>query len=225
MAGNGKNYIKMAQQARDLFLKADQESIIKAWNLDADEDYIYLEYFSQPVKIDRKTAEISAVQDFGDLQGPELSASKPGLPETFPLPDTINESMVLFDILTRKPARAEGGWASVSVLGGIIGAGHDRTLRNEPQAARFAGKCEKLRQACEVLGGTPDSKADVGYAIPVFKDFKILFQFWDADDEFPASIKYLFDTNALQFMHYETLWYVMGCCYDRIAWQMKMLGA
>ena len=70
MAGNGKNYIKMAQQARDLFLKADQESIIKAWGLDADEDYIYLEYFSQPVKIDRRTAEISACRDFGDPQGP-----------------------------------------------------------------------------------------------------------------------------------------------------------
>ena len=201
----GQNYEKMVQQARQLFLAADQDQIIKNWDLQADEEHIYLEFFSQRLKIDRKSAGISAAE--------------PGLPMAFPLTRTTNESMVLFDLLTRRPAQAVGSWASISMLGGIIGQGHDRTLRNEPQAAVFAGNCEKLAAACEALGGRRESKADVGFAIPVFKDFKILFQFWDADDEFPASIKYLFDANALQLMHYETLWYLMHCCYERIAWQ------
>lgn len=201
----GQNYEKMVQGARELFLKADQEQIIKNWGLKADGDFFYVEFFSQPVRIDRKTAEISASE---------------GCPAgSFPLNGARNESMVLFDMLTRRPAQAVGSWASISMLGGIIGQGHDRTLRNEPQAAKFAGNCEKLARACRALGGAPDSKADVGFSIPVFRDLKILFQFWDADDEFPASIKYLFDVNVLQFMHYETLWYLMHCCYERIAWQ------
>ena len=224
MAGN--NYEKMVQDAREIFLAADQEQIIKTWGLQADEDSLYVEFFSQSLRIDRKTAEISV-----SLDGPDRfrkterpgGASGAGLSEAFPLIRTTNESMVLFDMLTRQPTQTAGSWASISMLGGIIGQGHDRTLRNEPAAAKFAGRCKKLAAACEALGGRRESKADVGYSIPVFMEFCILFQFWDADDEFPASIKYLFDANALQFMHYETLWYVMNCCYERIAWQFDRM--
>ena len=52
----------------------------------------------------------------------------------------------------------------------------------------------------------------------LFHDFAIWFQFWDGDDEFPASIKYLFDERALRYMHYETLWYAMHSLTDRLAY-------
>lgn len=41
-------------------------------------------------------------------------------------------------------------------------------------------------------------------------------QFWDEDEDFPASVRFLFDRNALLFMHYETLWYVMGALERQI---------
>ena len=296
----GQNYLKMEEQARALFLKEDQPKMIRIWELDADENYLYPVYFSAPVRIDRRTAVLtlpeagvagrpqSAKDDISDAGRPKSAkddisdAGRPqsakddisdaGRPQsaegghgkdigtsggtnksfsadcntgrTIVADDsdpyhktgpTVNDSLVLFDILTRgelkegpnginivRPAAA-GSWASVSELGGVIGAGHDRTLRNEPQAARFAGQCDRLASACEALGGVRESKADVGYAIPVFRDLRILFQFWDADDEFPASIKYLFDRNALSFMHYETLWYLMNCTYRRIAQEFDKL--
>ena len=210
----GKNYEKMEQQARELFLQADQDEILRTWQLEADERWIYVDFISQQLKIDRATAEI-AVPEPGS--GSEALASQDAGREALG-GSTYNRSMVLFDILTRTGTRPRpsGSWASISMLGGHIGANHDRTLRNEPQAARFAGQTQHLRLACEALGGRPESKADVGYSIPVFGDLRVLFQFWDADDEFPASIKYLFDANALQFMHYETLWYLMGAVYSRI---------
>jgi len=253
----GQNYLKMEEQARALFLKEDQPKMIRIWELDADENYLYPVYFSAPVRIDRRTAVLtlpeagvagrpqSAKDDISDAGRPQSAKddiSVTGKPQSADDSDpyhktgpTVNDSLVLFDILTRgelkegpnginivRPAAA-GSWASVSDLGGVIGAGHDRTLRNEPQAARFAGKCDRLARACEALGGVRESKADVGYAIPVFRDLRILFQFWDADDEFPASIKYLFDRNALSFMHYETLWYLMNCTYRRIAQEFDKL--
>lgn len=200
------NYDKMEIQARELFLKLDQQEMVRTWELRSDDNFIYAELFGKELRIDRKTAEISSA-DADPAVG-----------------NTCDESMILFDILSRSgPApKADGQWASISMLGGHIGAGHDRTLRNEPRAAVFAGQPAKLAAACRAVGGTPFSKADVGYAIPVFRDFKILFQFWDADDEFPASIKYLFDTNALAYMHYETLWYVMGAVYKRIKQQFDI---
>ena len=54
------NYLKMEQQARDLFLKVDQQAMTDTWELEADEDFIYPVFFGQRLKIDRKTAEISA---------------------------------------------------------------------------------------------------------------------------------------------------------------------
>lgn len=195
------NYEKMARSARALFLRHDQAEMIARWNLAHDADSLYVTYMGEPMRIDRRTAVVSPMRRSGCVPT-----------------DCINESMALFDLLTLAPGRprASGRWASISTLGGIIGAGHDHALSHEGTAARFAGKEAGLRAACERLGGTPLGRADVGYAIPVFEDFAIWFQFWDADDEFPASIKYLFDENALRFMHYETLWYVMNSLADRL---------
>lgn len=189
------NYQKMAQQARDLFLKRDQGAMIRLWDLKHDEDFLYMTYLGMPVSIDRRTALVTGVPGEG-----------------------IDETMVLFDLLTlpRHRPHAAGRWASVSTLGGIIGAGHDRTLSNEPLAARFSGRLEQLDAACRGMGGLAMGKADVSYAIPVFADFGIWFQFWEGDEEFPANIKYLFDENALEYMHYETLWYVMNSLADRL---------
>ena len=132
------NYLKMEQQARDLFLKVDQQAMTDTWELEADEDFIYPVFFGQRLKIDRKTAEISAAP-----AAPEEGAGY------FIPKSTVNDSLILFDILSRTGTapKASGQWASISMLGGHIGAGHDRTLRNEPQAAYFAGQTEKLAEA------------------------------------------------------------------------------
>jgi len=200
------NYDKMLAQAQVLFLGYDQEEMIARWDLDHDDDYLYADYLGQPLRIDRRTGAVGY-------------ARQPGAGE-YRADSFVNEGMALFDLLTRSPVRPRpaGRWTSISTLGGIIGAGHDRTLSHEGTAAQFQGRCDALAAACRRLGGTATGKADVGYAIPVFRDFQILFQFWDGDDEFPANIKYLFDENALQFMHYETLWYVMRTLADRLAW-------
>ncbi|MDO4866225.1 MAG: DUF3786 domain-containing protein [Clostridia bacterium] len=198
------NYVKMLMSARELFLERDQQAMIDLWSLEHDDGYLYMEYFGQRLKLDRRTAEVSYAQ--APAAGEFRSAG------------FTNSSMALFDLLTYAPTRphANGSWSSISTLGGIIGAGHDRTLSHESTAAKFAGKMEALARACERLGGVPAGKGDVSYAVPVFRDFGILFQFWDGDDEFPANIKFLFDANARRFMHYETLWYVMGDLGDRL---------
>lgn len=199
------NYDRMFAQARALFLGYDQGEMIRRWALEHDGEYLYAEYLNEALRIDRRTGAV------GYAREPEAGAYRA---ESF-----IYEGMALFDLLTRSPVRPRptGRWSSISALGGIIGAGHDRTLGHDATAARFQGRCDALAAACERMGGVPDGRGDVSCAFPVFRDFRILFQFWDGDDEFPASIKYLFDENALQFMHYETLWYVMGNLADRLA--------
>ena len=204
------NYEKMAQAARALFLEKDQAAMIQLWGLRHDGDYLYVTYMGEAMRIDRRTGVIESLEPEG----------------VYHSESHVNETMAIFDLLTLAPTRphASGRWASISTLGGIIGAGHDRTLSHEGTAAKFAGNPEGLKRACERLGGVSMGRADVSYAIPVFGDFGIWFQFWDGDDEFPANIKYLFDENALQYMHYETLWYVMNSLAERLEYYYRALG-
>ena len=198
----GSNYAKMAAGARAYFLEKDQAAMIARWGLEHDDGALYVTYFGERLRLDRATGMLTSLEPEGVYRSP----------------DFVNETMAIFDLLaypTGTP-HASGRWSSISTLGGIIGAGHDRTLSHEGTAAKFSGRMDALRAACERLGGVPLGRADVGYAIPVFEDFGIWFQFWEADDEFPANIKYLFDENALAFMHYETLWYVMGSLSARL---------
>ena len=195
------NYDKMAQGARDLFLKKDQEAMIRLWDLEHDDDFLYVRYFSQDLMISRKTGRIESKEQGG-----------------YPLPSQVEETMVLFDFLCHPKERphSSGEWASISSLGGIIGSYHQESLTNNRTRSIYEGKTEELKKAAGILNGIPFPIGDASFRIPVFEDFQILFQFWDGDDEFPPNIQYLFDKNALQYMHYETLWYVMNSLTDRI---------
>lgn len=57
---------------------------------------------------------------------------------------------------------------------------------------------------------------DMGYEIPVFPFFPLRLRFYYGDEEFPAQLSVLFDENTLQYMHYETTYYVVNCLMGRV---------
>ena len=189
------NYKKMAEAARERFLTFSQEEIIRRWELEADEEWIFLPFFSQPCKIHRSDGKI--------------------FPESRCM---VSDSMVIYDLLCHAKERPilAGSWESISSLGGIIGAGHDSLLSHTAEAEVLARNLQQVREACQRLGGVQASHADLSYIFPVTEWFPVWLQFWEADEEFPASIRFLWDANALQFMHYETLWYVMKSLLSRL---------
>ena len=69
--------------------------------------------------------------------------------------------------------------------------------------------------ACEKLGGVPVGKADVGYQLQLFEFLPVRLNFWNSDEEFPASLRLLWDFNLLDFMHYET------CKEARDCWERR----
>ena len=83
-------------------------------------------------------------------------------------------------------------------------------------AKRFSGKIDKLKKACEILKGRKINQGDVGYIIDIFDFLPVMFIFYDQDSEFPAEIKLLWDENILNFMHYETTFYVANQLFDRL---------
>lgn len=191
------NYDKFSEQGRLRFLTYEQEPMIKKFNLKADADKIYLPYLG-------KTLELIRFNGMVMCEGERCA---------------MNTSMLVYDILTHSEGTPQlsGKWTSIAGLGGIIGAGHDQSLNENRETAFFAGKCNELAAACEKLGGVKQKAGDVSYIFPVFDFFPVWLQFWDAEeDEFPARLKFMWDENTLDFIFYETVWYLMGYLKERL---------
>ena len=67
------------------------------------------------------------------------------------------------------------------------------------------------------LGGTPtDGPGDFSAVLPVLPFFPVLLRFWEADDEFPAQLQFLWDRNSMRYLTYETSFYTHGAILDRL---------
>ncbi len=84
-----------------------------------------------------------------------------------------------------------------------------RRYTEEKLAAEFTGRVERLKEVLEKLRATDvlECHADLCMVVPVLPRVPIQVHFWDADDDdgFPASVKVLFDSNALEFLDIESL--------------------
>ena len=52
--------------------------------------------------------------------------------------------------------------------------------------------------------------------IPMFPFLDVMLQYWDSDDEFPASLQLFVDDKIIDFMHCETVWFVLSHMLERI---------
>lgn len=43
-----------------------------------------------------------------------------------------------------------------------------------------------------------------------------MIQFWESDEEFAANLQILWDKNTLDYMHYETTYYVVNCLFKKL---------
>ena len=187
------NYDQMSEDARKLFLSSDQDAVIRKFGLKHTDDSLFIRFLNSEYRIDRSS---------GRIQSADTGA-----------PAGNDETMSIYDMLcyssgqSSLPALA-GQWESLSSLGGIIGASHTQNrLYTAKMLSAFTGHTSQMREACEQLGGHAVKGADVSYILPVFDFFPVWMEFWDGDDEFPSNIQFMWDKNALQFLHYETLWY------------------
>lgn len=181
------NYEIQVENSASLFLTYDQEAMIKRFGLEYDADYFYLEYFGSRYRVERKTGLVSRRD--GRTAG-------------------FNEAMTMYDVLccSKDGATLSGEWIVLECLHPSSNFGSGKSLFDS-FAEALSGRIDDLKVACEKLGGEPLSKADVGYTFEVFPFLPVLFQFWEADEDFGAGVKFLFDTNTLDFLHFETAWY------------------
>ena len=202
------NYDIFEEQSRTLFMRYNLETLAAKWNLRSDDTFVYILYFGEEYRI-RKADSKVLPPAFNGTSKKSCSNNE----------SRSMASLTIYDVLTYSdnPPSCSGHWESLSALGGIIGAGHEQKLTGTAGGNASFPPVEIMRNAITRIGGSflSETSADLDAVVPVFPFLPMRFQYWEADDEFPASVKYLWDANALLFMHYETLWYAMSD-FDRI---------
>ena len=198
------NYETMRDQMRPYFLTFDQQEMIRKFNLDYDEEYLYIRFCGRDYRIGRMTGIVEWSEDafVSNTEG------------------DYSESMTIYDVLcySKPDCCLSGEFASSSSLKGTVYTGMN--AGNGKASTRvgnfFNESMEKLERACVALAGIPEGKGDIAYRIPLFDFLPLRFSFWQADEDFPAEVKMLWDSNILSYMHYETIWFAAGHLLGRI---------
>ena len=192
------NYETMKLQMRDEFLKYNQAAMIEKFGLRSDDENIYITFFGTEYAVDRNT---------GDVRSERGEAG-------------YNEAMTLYDVLCYSNPHCFASGRMVNM--GSLSTIQSGSMKRENKGLfgwyeeAFDQKDAALSAACAKLGGVPGGKGDVAYRIPMFPFLDVMLQYWDSDDEFPASLQLFVDDKMIDFMHYETVWFALSHLLERI---------
>ena len=203
------NYEKQVYIGREYFLKYDQDMLIKKYGLEHDKEYLYLKYIGTEYRIHRTEGAIEYRDSSGQYQ----------------ICKEYTIVMTIYDLLCYSGEEAlpsfTGQWQPVA---GFAAAGSSPSAEffAKKYEKAFSGKVEEVKQACISLGGIQQPRlagADLTFEMPVVPYFSVLFQYWDADEEFPAKILILWDKVSMSYLHFETTYYLQGDLLEAIARQ------
>lgn len=201
------NYEIMRDRMEVEFAKHDQANMIQKFHLQHDADFLYIRFAAREYRINRKNGRVEW-----------YSAAKAAY-----IHADYTVSMTLFDVLawSRPDCRLDGHFVPVNELKGTTMSSSPAIGLFAKQAKLFTGHCNELRTACLKLGGKPGNIGDVSSTIPLFDFLPVVLQFWDADEEFEAYLKFMWDRNATDFMHFETVNFATMHLIDRLKETME----
>lgn len=190
------NYIKTRDKMEREFVRYDQEQMIRKFQLDHTPEFLFINFAGEKYRVSRLTGrvELCLPHEAGFIHA------------------GFNESMTIFDVLccSKPGCRLCGDYATVTNLPGIAKIAAPGADMYSSSARTFTHRLDALRQACRQLRGTEMNTGDVSFLIPLFDFMPIMLQFWDADEEFDAVLKIMWDKNTLDFMHFETTFYAVS---------------
>lgn len=199
------NYEIMKRQMQVQFASYDMEKMAGEWDLLCLKDCLITEFVGRTYQIHCSSGVITYEED-----GVTKEAD-------------YNVSMTLFDILSRERHYSAGTFRTSGSFSKVQLATPSRFSGGffQNSAKFFDQQEQKLIAACEKLGGVPYGKGDVGYRIPLFKDLDLILQFYSSDDEFDAELNLFCDENILQYMHFETMMFMLGHVMERLRTLME----
>jgi hypothetical protein len=107
------------------------------------------------------------------------------------------QALVVYYFYTCDGTPLAGRWISFSELPG--GGFYVRAFQGysgDELARHFADDTARFEQAALAAGGYPVTFADLAFAFPLLPRLSLLVAYWASDEDFPASMRVLFDAAA-----------------------------
>lgn len=198
------NYDKTRLEVQSEFCRHNAVPMAEKFRLQCDEQWLYLTFLSQECRIDRQSGKTELSEDgFRTVREADF-----------------NTVMTLFDILIDSaPGCAPAG--RYVRLGSLPGMGKTASKPVEDtvipmKTQKIEENPEAFRKACLALGGEESGIGDISFRIPVFSGLCAVVRFWYADEDFPAQLQILWDEKTLQYIRFETVWYLRACVTSRL---------
>ena len=202
------NYEKAKISMARVFLQYDQAAMINKYSLEHDSGWLYITFINRIYRINRKTGNVQWSADKFE------TVCEAGHDET----------MTIYDVLcyADDACYLSHEFVNISSLSSVrTGNLSQNSGFFQNTAEFFNGKTAELRNACITLSGKELGKGDVAFELKIFPFLPIIIRFWEADDEFPASLQILADRNILDYMHYETLMFALTHLFSRLKEEMR----
>ena len=194
------NYARALEYARSLFLKWDQQKLITRCKLRHDENYLYLNFLGEPWRIERASGTAQRISSEATIDA------------------GFSEGLSIYDYLCREDPLPplSGRFCPVNSLPHVAQSNPSTSDYHQKYADYLQNHIPALKTALSHIGIAPFPKGDVACLFPVFDGFNAAFQFWEGDEDFPPSVRFLWDENTQGYLKYETTYYVMGCFLEKL---------
>ncbi len=186
------NYEKTLLRAEKEFTAFDQDEIIAASNLRADDDYVYVTFFYAPYRVDRKTGRVEAIEADGSCRHA-----------------TFNEGMSILDAICEPPPFR-------CLSGDLVDIGYFNNVNFNMNKSHirycqfFLDHQQRFQEVCAELGAKPYGRCDVGFLFDLFDFLPVAIQLWEGEEGIPPAMRFLWDRNTKDFLRFETMFYALG---------------
>lgn len=194
------NYELTLQNAMKRFCSYDMAVLSQKSGVTDRGAYLQTRFFGMDIKICKKTGEITI----------------DGHPADF------CEALSVFDWLCdgKIDAKASACFCPVSSLPGVLVRGQGLLMEAPKLSKEVDFAPDKFQRICTELGGKILNIGDFGVQMDIFPGLPMQMKFYHSDEEFPASITFLWDENILNFVRYETIYYLSATLQKHILQQM-----
>jgi hypothetical protein len=231
------DYEEIQKQWRADFTNYQPERVVEILNLQRDEQYVYVPYFQDLFRLRledgvlekkvqesaQETASSSAQTEFKssyiqprDFVQEEEVLSVDGWSERV----YFNEAMSVYHILkdVKDHPLKTGKWIP---NGNLDPRSTRNTATEDLLTVQFTkqclGKMKALEEACKKCGGVAIStKGDIGYQFVALPQVEVQLHYWEEDEEFPAQVQIMVDSNVTDYIHLETTGCLASDLFERL---------
>ena len=212
------NYKVQSENAKLKFIEFDHIKLAEKFDLEYDREYLYIYFVGANYRLGMKNGVIQRIESNSEDNNLKYIDAE------------YNEVMSILDLfdyskdVPKGQLKLSGNFVAPNALKGVVKGGFAGGGSNmfSKYADKFSQNIEKLEKACEKLGGKKINSGDVGYIIDIFKCLPFMFVFYDRDSDFEPEIKIFWDENVLDYVHYETTYFMIIYLFDKICELMEV---